>query len=57
MKVVLGSLLTYQIIYWSWLKLESIEKDKEGEGMHFPFIQIAYIDNLRNNNGVKKATD
>jgi len=31
-KVFLGALLTYQAIYWSWLKLESLEikEDKNG---------------------------
>jgi hypothetical protein len=31
-KVFLGALFTYQIIYWSWLKLESLETKQEGEG-------------------------
>ncbi|KAJ9645263.1 hypothetical protein H2199_003269 [Coniosporium tulheliwenetii] len=32
-KVFLGALLTYQAIYWSWLKLESLEikEDKNEE--------------------------
>lgn len=32
MKVVLGALLTYQVVYWSWLKLGGVEKEKDGLG-------------------------
>ena len=32
-KVFLGALFTYQVIYWSWVKLEAIEEkhDKDGK--------------------------
>lgn len=32
LKVFLGALCTYQIVYWSWLKLESLELKQEKEG-------------------------
>ncbi|KAF2454977.1 hypothetical protein BDY21DRAFT_365973 [Lineolata rhizophorae] len=28
-KVFLGSMFTYQLLYWSWLKLEAVEIKKE----------------------------
>ncbi|KAF2416432.1 hypothetical protein EJ08DRAFT_643913, partial [Tothia fuscella] len=31
-KVFLGALFTYQLIYWSWLKLESLEVKEENDG-------------------------
>jgi hypothetical protein len=55
MKVVLGSLLTYQVIYWGWLKLESIEKDKEGEGMSHRLIRFASVNRFRKNHGTEKT--
>ncbi|KAF2671530.1 hypothetical protein BT63DRAFT_453926 [Microthyrium microscopicum] len=28
LKVALGSIFTYQLLYWGWLKLESIDEEK-----------------------------
>lgn len=33
-KVFLGAVLTYQIIYWSWLKLEMDESKLEKNGIY-----------------------
>jgi hypothetical protein len=35
-KVFLGALFTYQVIYWAWFKLETGEKKflKNGESFH-----------------------
>jgi len=35
-KVFLGALFTYQVLYWSWLKLESIEVKREKNGASPP---------------------
>lgn len=31
-KVFLGALVTYQVLYWGWLKLESMETKEEKTG-------------------------
>lgn len=51
LKVFLGAVFTYQLLYWSWLKLESLElkkeKDDEVKGLE---------EQLRGLKGVKSAT-
>lgn len=37
-KVFLGALFTYQVTYFLWLKLESLENKKEGDGMSSCFF-------------------
>jgi hypothetical protein len=31
-KCFLGAIFTYQVVYWSWMKLESLEERKDTEG-------------------------
>jgi hypothetical protein len=42
-KVFLGAVLTYQIIYWTWLKLETDESRLEKNGIVFSsYLRICY---------------
>lgn len=42
-KVFLGAVLTYQIIYWTWLKLETDESRLEKNGIAFSsYLRICY---------------
>jgi hypothetical protein len=34
LKCFLGALFTYQVAYWGWMKLESLEEVQDKEGMH-----------------------
>jgi len=36
--MVLGALFTYQILYWSWLKLESLEKEEDNKSRSFALV-------------------
>jgi hypothetical protein len=31
-KCFLGALFTYQVAYWAWMKLETLEEKKDTEG-------------------------
>ena len=48
-KVFLGAIFTYQVIYWTWLKLEMDEaKAEKNRMLHFDFVCISMIGRCAN---------
>lgn len=43
-KVFLGAIFTYQVIYWTWLKLEMDESKSEKNSMLFPLLSLLAFD-------------
>lgn len=55
-KVFLGAVLTYQIIYWTWLKLETDETKFEKNGKLSIFIdEVAELSILRHPLCIRKC--
>lgn len=50
-KVFLGAVLTYQIIYWTWLKLETDESRVEKNGTVPPLETYGHTNLLYRGNG------
>lgn len=47
-KVFLGAMFTYQVLYYGWLKLESIEQKKEKDGgwAYFTYLMVIILMDL-----------
>lgn len=46
-KVFTGAMVTYQICYWSWLKLETMELERTNDGMRNVLRCMWSADTLR----------